>query len=274
MTTTALSPAPARQRVVGFGRLLGSEWLKICSVRSTAWSLIALAVTAIGLNALVTAVIAAHWGSLSESARLSYQGDPTGFLSPAVAVAQIPMGVLGALVVTSEYSTGMIRSSLLAVPRRVPMLAAKAAVFGAIALGMGELLAFPSFLLAKAIIGHHLALSLGDTQVLRAVSGFGLYLAVLGLFSFAIGALTRNIGAAITIIVGVVLVLPSLMSLAPGSLGKHVSAYLPASAGRHIVEAHQEAGDLLSPWQGFGVFCLWTMVLLISAAVLLRSRDV
>jgi ABC-2 type transport system permease protein len=254
--------------------LLLSEWTKIRSVRSTVWSLIILVVTAIGLNALVTAVTIAHWNSISTATKATYTADPTGFLAAALNYAQIPLCVLGAMVITSEYSTGMIRSSVLAVPRRTPMFAAKAAVFCAVAFVVGELLAFPSFLLAETIIGDHLPLSIRNPDVLRAVFGVGLYLGVLGLFSYAIGALVRHTGAAITVIVGFVLVLSGLAQLVPGSAGKHIGAYLPTNAGRLIMSAHQTAENLLSPWQGFGVFCLWTAVLLVAAAVLLRWRDV
>jgi ABC-type transport system involved in multi-copper enzyme maturation permease subunit len=230
--------------------------------------------SALAVDALITAVTIANWDSISAATKRTYVADPTGFLGAALGYAQIPLCVLGAMVITSEYSTGMIRSSVLAVPRRTPMLAAKAAVFGAIAFVAGELLAFPSFLLAEAIIGEHLRLSIRDPDVLRAVFGVGLYLGVLGLFSFAIGALVRHTGAAITVTVGFVLVLSGLARLLPGSAGQHISAYLPANAGRLIMSAHQAPGSLLSPWQGFGVFCLWTAVLLAIAVFLLKRRDV
>jgi ABC-2 type transport system permease protein len=254
--------------------LLRSEWIKIRSVRSTTWSLVILVVTAVGLNVLVTSVTIANWASISAATKHTYAVDPTGFLGAALAYAQIPLCVLGALVITGEYATGMISSSVLAVPRRTPMLAAKAAVFGVTAFVAGELLAFPSFLLAEAIIGDHLPLSIRNPEVFRAVFGVGLYLGVLGLFSFALGAIIRHTAAAITVIVGFVLVLSGLAQLLPGSAGKHLDAYLPANAGRLIMSAHQEPGALLSPWQGFGVFCLWTAVLLAVAMLQFNWRDV
>jgi ABC-2 type transport system permease protein len=160
------------------------------------------------------------------------------------------------------------------VPRRTPMFMAKAVVFGGIAFVVGELLAFPSFLLAEAIIGDHLPLSIRDPSVLRAVFGMGLYLGVLGLFSYAVGALVRHTGAAITVIVGLVLVLSGLARLLPGGIGEHLAAYLPTNAGRLIMSAHQTSQNLLSPWQGFGVFCLWAAVLLAAAGFLLKRRDI
>jgi ABC-type transport system involved in multi-copper enzyme maturation permease subunit len=260
--------------MTGFGRLLRAEWTKIRSVRSTAWSLVLLVVAGIGLNTLVVGLAIANWNSTSASTKASYAADPTGFLAAAVALAQIPLCVLGALVITSEYSTGMIRSSVLAVPRRVPMLAAKAVVFGALAFVVGQLVGFGSYLIAQAIIGHHLPESLGDLSTLRAVFGVGLYLAVLGLFAFAIGALVRHTGAAITIAVGFVVVVSQLAALLPGSVGHHIQDYLPSNAGLMITRAHQEASNLLSPWQGFGVLCIWTVALLGVATYALKRRDV
>jgi ABC-type transport system involved in multi-copper enzyme maturation permease subunit len=276
MTTATLTRTgpPGQGRRAGLGNLLHAEWTKIRSVRSTAWSLAILTVAAIGLNTLVVGLAIASWGTTTAATKQSYLADPTGFLAAALNFAQIPLCVLAVLVIASEYSTGMIRSSVLAVPRRTPMLAAKALVFAAIIFVIGEVIAFSSFLIARAIIGHHLPESLGDPATLRAVFGVGLYLTVLGLFALAIGALVRHTGAAITAVVGFVVVLASLARLLPGSLGQHVAAYLPANAGLLITHAHQESGDLLTPWQGFGVLCLWAVLLLGAAALLFNRRDV
>ena len=278
MTAAALDrPSIGREPRAGladFGRLLHGEWTKIRTVRSSFWALAILTVTTIGINTLIVALVIGHWSTTSVADKHMFAADPTGFLRPVLQNAQIPLCVLGALVITTEYSTGMIRSSILAVPRRVPMLAAKAAVFGAVALVTGEALGFISFMIAQAIIGHRLPESLNDAATFRAVFGVGLYLAVLGLFSLAAGALIRHTAATITAVVGFVVVLGSLARLIPGSVGAHIGAYLPANAGLLITQAHQQAGDLLSPWQGFGVLCLWTALLFGAACWLLRRRDV
>jgi ABC-2 type transport system permease protein len=257
----------------GFCRLVRAEWTKIRSVRSTVWSLGILVVAAIGLNTFITAAGMAGWNSLSAATKQGYLADPTGFLAAALNIAQIPVCVLGAMVITSEYSTGMIRASVLAVPRRTPMLAAKAAVFAAVAFVAGTLVAFASFLSAQAIIRSHIPVSLSDPAVLRAVFGMGLYLAVLGLLGLAIGALVRHTAAALTVVVGVV-VLSNLARTLPGVVGQHIAAYLPTNAGLLITHAHQEPADLFTPWQGFGVLCLWTALLLGAAAWSLGRRDV
>jgi ABC-2 type transport system permease protein len=276
MTTATVVSHPAglvHRRRSAAARLLRSECTKIRSVRSTTWSIAVLVVAAIGLNTLVVGVAIANWNTTSAATKQTYLADPTGFLAAAIGIAQIPLCVLAVLVITSEYSTGMIRTSILAVPRRIPMLAAKAAVVAALAFAIGEVVAFASFLIAQPIIGHHLPESLSDASTLRAVAGVGLYLTVLALFGFAIGAIIRHTGGAITAVVGLVVVARALGGLLPGSVGQHVSAYLPANAGLQITHAHQEVTDLLSPWQGLGVFCLWTLALLAVAAFLLARRD-
>ncbi|MGH3167534.1 MAG: hypothetical protein ACRDN0_16810 [Trebonia sp.] len=181
--------------------------------------------------------------------------------------------MLGVLVITTEYTTGMIRSSMLAVPRRTPMLAAKAAVFSAVAFVAGELLAFVSFPIAQAIIGSRVPESLGDPATARAALGTGLYLALIGLFSLAVGVMVRHTAAAITAVVVIFVVAGDLSQLIPGTVGKHINAYMSANAGILVTYVRQQASNLLSPWQGFGVLCLWTAVLLAAAGFLLARRD-
>jgi len=277
MTTATLGPSQnlaPQERSTGFGRLLRAEWTKIRSVRSTAWSLAILVVAAIGFDIVITAVTMASWRTATAADKAIYLADPTGFLGPALLLAQIPLCVLGVMVTAGEYSTGMIRSSVLAVPRRTPVLAAKAAVFAAITFVVGDVVASASFLIRQRIISHHIPVSLSGPAVLRAVFGMGLYVTVLGLFGLAIGGVIRHTGAAITVAVGFVVVLSNLAQALPGSIGRHIAAYLPTNAGVLITHAHQEGSDLLSPWQGFGVLCLWTALLLAAAANLLRRRDV
>jgi ABC-2 type transport system permease protein len=159
------------------------------------------------------------------------------------------------------------------VPRRLTMFAAKAVVFGLLVLVVGVFVSFASFAIGAPIVHSKAPVSLSDPGVLRAVVGGGLYLAMLGLFALAIGGIVRHTAAGITGVIGFVLVLSPLAQLLPGSFGDHVHAYLPSEAGHLIAQAHQGRNDLLTPWQGYGVFCLWTAVLLIVAAVLLKRRD-
>ncbi|MDA8321239.1 MAG: ABC transporter permease [Actinomycetota bacterium] len=259
----------------GFGGLLLAEWTKIRSVRSTLWTLILFVVLTVGLTAGLTALIAANWNAPHSAARnATIAADPAGFIFGAgIGLGQLTICVLGVLVITTEYSTGVIRASLLAVPRRIPMLVAKSAVFAALLIVVAEIVAFGSFFAGSALLHSRVPVALGDPGVTRATVGVGLYLTVLGLFALAIGALIRHTAGAIAAVIGVVLVVPILTGLLPGSWGAHLNAYLPEQAGALIYQARPAASALLSPWQGFGVFCAWTLVLLVAAGLLLSRRD-
>ena len=279
MTTTSVTSArpagPATGGRAGFANLMRAEWTKIRSVRSTVWTLLIFIVVCVGLTALIAWLTESHWnGPHAASRDASALSDPVGFiLGAGVGLGQLAIAVLGVLVMTSEYSSGVIRASLLAVPRRIPMLAAKAVVFALLLLVVTEIVAFCSFFAGSAILHAHVAVSLGDSGVARAVAGAGLYLTVLGLFSLAIGTMIRHTAGAISTAIGVVFVLPILSGLLPGSWGAHINAYLPEQAGTLITHTQEQSGDLLSPWQGFGVLCIWTVLALAVAAYLLERRD-
>jgi len=276
--TTATTPADLTAELEakrpGFNRLLIAEWTKIRSVRSTIWTLLLFVIVTIGFTTLFMALTEAQWNKQDASQKANIIADPMGsILGSGLFLGQLTICVLGCLVITSEYSTGMIRASLLAVPRRVPMLAAKAMVFAAVVFVVGLVVSFVSFFIGQAILHAHVSVSLSQPGVARAVIGADLFLTVLGLFALAIGAIIRHSAGAITTVIGFVLVLAPLAQLLPGSLGKHVHAFLPSEAGHSIVELHKVKGDILSPWQGFGVFCAWTALLMIIGIVMLKRRD-
>jgi len=280
MTIQYQAPAPAAVPA-GQGRrapwtgVLRAEWTKIRSVRSTLWSLAAFVVVAIGLNALVATVLSATWNRPKQGdTHVQLLADPTGVLfGIGFYLGQLALCVLGAMVMTNEYSTGAIRSSLLAVPRRLPMLAAKAAVFAALTLVVSAVTVFVTFFLSTAILSSHATITLGQPGVLRATFGAILYLTVLGLFALAIGGIIRHTAGAITTVIGLVLLLPIIVAFIPGTVAHHIRGYLPSVAGALAGQTVQESGDVLSPWQGFGVFCLETVILLVVAGWLLRQRD-
>lgn len=279
-TTSPVTPTrgpedPAAGRHAGFAGLLRAEWTKIRSVRSTVWTLVIFVVVCVGFTALIAWLTETHWYGPRAAARdLRAISDPVGFiLGTGVGLGQLAIGVLGVLVITSEYSSGVIRASLLAVPRRLPVLAAKAVVFAVLLLVVTEIVAFCSFFVGSAILHAHVPVSLSGSGVTRAVAGAGLYLTVLGLLALAIGTIIRHTAGSISVIIGIVFVLPILAGLLPSSWGAHINAYLPEQAGTLITKTHQQAGDLLSPWQGFGVLCIWTVLALAAAAYLLERRD-
>lgn len=281
--TTESPAAPARVPAIPAARsgtlardLMSAEWTKIRSVRSTIWTLTLFVVITLGLTALFTWLTVANWNgprAADRDARIVL--DPVGFiLGSGLGLGQLTLCVLGVLVITTEYSTGTIRASLLAVPRRLEMLTAKAVVFAGLLIVVAEIVAFGSFFIGSALLHSKVPVSLSDHNVTRAVVGAGLYLTVLGLFSLAIGVVIRHTAGAITTAIGVVFVLPILAGLLPGSWGAHVNGYLPEQAGTLIGQQHPPAdGNVLSAWEGFGVFCLWTAVLLAIGAYLLHRRD-
>lgn len=271
---TAEAQAPENRSGAAFPRLLVMEWTKFRSVRSTVWSLLAFAVLAVGLAALITALTVNSWDKADPDQKAAWLRDPTGnILGSGFFLGQLAICVLGVMVITSEYSTGMIRASLLAVPKRTPMLVAKALVFSAVTFVVGEIVSFGAFFVAAPILHSKVPISLSDKGVLRALIGAGLYLTMLGLFAMTIGALVRHTAGAITGVIGFVLVLAPLAQLLPGSAGKHIHAYLPTEAGHLVAQSAPGKNDLLSAWQGFGVFALWTAVLLIAAGWMLKRRD-
>jgi ABC-2 type transport system permease protein len=271
---TPIQLPPTGARRPGVANLLLSEWTKLRSVRSTVWSLLLLVVLTLGITVLITAITSAQWNKIGAASQAQLLADPvSGILSAGVQFGQLTVIVLGVLVITSEYSTGAIRASLLAVPRRIPMLAAKGTVFAALVLVLGEIVMFASFFIGAAILHSHVPVSLGGPSIARAVAGGGLYLAVLGLFAMAIGTIVRHTAGAITGVIAFVIVLEPLSSLIPGTWGNHIHDYLPTSAGRLIIQTTTQSGQVLSSWEGFGVFCLWTAVLLVVAGYLLNRRD-
>jgi ABC-2 type transport system permease protein len=287
----AAAPIPARRP--GFAGVMLAEWTKIRSVRSTVWTLIIFVVVSLGLTTLFTWLTLNALNNGRGDARSSgIVTDPVNFiLGTGLGLGQLAICVLGALVITSEYSSGAIRAGLLAVPRRYPVILAKGLVFAALVLVVGEIVAFLSFFIGKTLVDGHvvtlhgheggqaitvhhtITVSLSQPGVLQAVVGSGLYLTVLGLFALAIGGLIRHTAGAITAVIGMVLVIFPLAGLLPSSWGAHVHAYLPTIAGQLITQDKPTAGQLLSAWQGFGVFCAWTVLLLAAAIFLLQRRD-
>ncbi len=255
--------------------LLTAEWTKIRSIRSTVWSLLAFVVVAIGFSVLVAAVVSNNWdkpGAQDNHATLVH--DPTALIFGAgFGVGQLAICVLGVIVISSEYSSGTIRASLLAVPRRLPMLAAKAAVFALLDLVASAITVFAVFFISTAILRSHISITLSQPGVLRADIGAILYLTVLGLFAMGIGGLIRHTAGAIAAVIALVLVVPPLISLIPGTIANHIHGYLPTVAGELVAQTSQQPADVLSPWQGFGVFCVWTALVLGACGYLLVRRD-
>ena len=276
--TAEVTPAVApHAHPAGFGHILLAEWTKIRSVRSTTWTLILFVIITIGFTALITWVTVANWNGPHAAVRDARAvSDPTTIIfGVSVYLGQLTLSVLGVLVIATEYSTGVIRASLLAVPKRLPMLLGKVVVFAALIVILAEIVAFGSFFVGSAILHSKVSVSLTGPNVLRSTIGAGLYLTVFGLFAMGIGTLVRHTAGAISIAVGVAFVLPILAGLLPDtSFWNHLVGYLPEQAGSLIYAVRDNSNQaVLSAWQGFGVLCIWTALLLGVGGYLLRRRD-
>ena len=261
----------AALRASTFGDVLRSEWTKFRSVRSTFWALTVTVVVGIGLGAAISAATAHGYAKLSVSGKLSW--NPAEVSLDGVAIASLAIAVLGVLCISSEYSSGMIRTSLIAVPKRGRVLAAKSLVFAAVTFVVGEVTSFTAFFVGQALIsGHAPHAALGDPGVARAVVGGGLYLAALAVLSVAAGALLRHPAAAIAAMMAVVLVLPLIAEALPDSWRNPVTEFWPTQAGGQLASVHH-AAHTLQPWPGFGVMCLFVAIVYAIAWTLLDRRD-
>ncbi len=282
-TTSATTPTVA-VRPVGLGRVLRSEWIKLWSLRSTYWT-IALTLLAMVMLAVLMAFAAGAVASEGSFAPDEVGLDGLTVLGTAYGMAQLVIAVLGVLVVTGEYSTGMIRSSLTAVPTRFPVLAAKAVLVAVVSFVVGVVGIALSYVLTMPMLADAGgAADLGDPGTLRMFWGTGLYLAGVGLFGLAIGTLVRHSAGAIAVVVGILLILPTVLQVAMNGLEwlRDIYPYLPTTAGERIIALGGPAEDmmgmpgmpaLLDPWVGYGVFLAYVVVALLAAAVLLRRRD-
>ncbi len=261
---------PTRSRAAGFADVLRSEFTKLASVRSTYLTLIA----AFGVTITASVGLCEAYVRRASQLRLTQlKFNPTSYSLTGILVAQLAIGVLGVLVITSEHASGMIRSTFAAVPQRGTVLAAKALVFGAVTLLVGEVASFSAFGIGQFILtARHAQESLTDPGVLRAVVGAGLYLTVLGLLALAIGVIIRHSAGAIATLFGILLVLPAMTEGLPDSLQNQINPYLPGNAGQAIFRT---AGDahLLAPWSGFALFCLYATVAMTAAVITIRTRD-
>ena len=280
-TTTQQAPLlPARSGRAGFGGTLRSEFTKIGSVRSTYWTLLMLLAVSVGIGAAISTVVAGGWSQPPPPPVPGAPSPPPDVyeatqvsLAGLLVLGQLVIVVLGVLVLTAEYSPGMIRTSLIAMPRRIVIYVAKALAVAAVALAVSLATAFIAFYLGQALLArsHHSA-TLAGPGVLRAVIGSALYLTLCGLFAFAAAAIIRNTAGTITAMIGLLFVLPALVNVLPW--GNDLVRWLPTSAARAIsATVGGQDPHLFSPWGQFAVFAVCTAVLLVVGGILFRKRD-
>jgi len=268
--TVSLDPranVPGARRP-GFGATLRAEWIKFWSVRSTFWSTAMLFVLGAGLTTLVCALAAKDIasGAAGES--------PGSFVTWGMMIAQITAIVLGTLVITSEYGTGMIRATLAATPRRGRVLAAKALVLSSTLFVVGTVTAFAGYFAGNWFLEREgVGLALSDEGVLRSMFGSGLYMAGLGLFAAAFGLLVRHTAAAVSAVLGLVFVVGNMAWLLPGTWGEVIAKAMPGNAGSGVATPVSFNPELLGPWTGFAVFAGEVALLTLVAWATFRRRD-
>jgi ABC-2 type transport system permease protein len=263
VTRSAFRPATYRDA-------LRSEWTKLRSVQATYWSLLIAAVLGIGLGALISGLSANRY---HQDPGLHFDWNATDHSLRSLLIAQLAFAVLGVITVTAEYSTGMIRTSLTAVPKRIRMMSAKLAVFTAVVLVAGQVIAFATFGIGQMLFhGEAPSASLGQHLVLRAVIGAGLYLAVLGLMGGAFGVLLRNAAAGIAVMVALLFVLPGIANALPSNWSQPIEEWWPTNAGQQVAMTVRDS-HTLPAWAGFGWMALFTAVVLTVSFVWLQRRD-
>jgi hypothetical protein len=277
VVSTTLEPAASRRERNTFADVLRSEWTKLRTVRSTYWTLIAATVTSIAIGALACAAYVHHFHEASPAAqRLTIAHgdfDSAGQSLIGLSLGQLVIGVLGVLVVSAEYRTGMMRTALTAVPRRMTVLLAKVACFGGVALVSGQILSFGAYFLGQAVLSNaSLGSGIGDPGMARAVVGTGVFIALVGLCGLGLGAMVRHTAGAVSALLGFVLVLSVIVQALPGRWGSAVGKFLPYEIGEQVVSG-QRLSQHLSPGVGLAVMAGYAAVFLAVGAALLVRRD-
>ncbi|MFF8590813.1 ABC transporter permease [Streptomyces sp. NPDC015220] len=252
-------------------QVIRSEWTKIRSVASTVWTLSLAVVVTLALGMLISALSRNEYGGMDPRERLSF--DPTFASFAGMALGQLAMIVFGVLVVSNEYSTGVIRTSLAAVPRRGAFLASKVAVATALALLVSMATSFTAFFLGQAMLGPLLRTTLGSPGVLRAVIGGGLYMTLIAVFSMGVAAMLRSPMLSLGVLMPFFFLVSNI--LANVSATRKIGQYLPDQAGSRIIRVLPRIGDdtPYGPWGGLGIMVLWVIAALAGGYLLLRKRD-
>jgi ABC-2 type transport system permease protein len=317
MTTTtttnvrlsALPPATGRAGLAG---AIASEFTKIRSVRSTYWTLAALLIVSVGIGAAICAGQAANFNQ--------NPGNVAGFdatqtsLAAFFEIGQLIIAVLGAMAITSEYSTGMIRTSLTAQPRRGVVYTAKAIVFTSVTLVISVITSFIAFFLGQALLGHGVSASLFHTvkihtgvigciskggpgggggaacpqgsltfvgttvitpgTVLAAIIGTALFVTIVALIAYGVGAIIRHTAGTIAIVIAALFIIPILENALPDNWHNDIQRFLPDAANQVVsVTVGGPVQHLWSAWPQLGVTALWAAVLVGIGAYLFRKRD-
>ncbi|WP_051451546.1 ABC transporter permease subunit [Actinospica robiniae] len=257
-----------------FPEAMDSEFAKLRTVRSTWWTLVASLIASAGISFLIAVVRSVNWNSLPASQRASL--DMYSVVS-GVYFGVLVTGVLGVLVVATEYTTGMMRTALTAFPRRGTLFAAKALVLAGVVLVLGLIIAFASYGLAEPFYARHgLQLSLTHEANLRAVLAVPVYLVLVALMGLAFGFLLRHTAGAISSLMGLMFVIPIITNFLPGTIGKNINKVMPSNAGGAMITTTRlsiDGNPHLTPLGGLITLLIWVAALTVPALLLFRRRD-
>ncbi|MDX6220740.1 MAG: type transport system permease protein [Frankiales bacterium] len=275
MTTLTAEPAhttsaaAVQVQPVTQARVLSSEWIKMRSLRSTGLTLLAGLVAMVAVGWLVGWATNAHWSRMAADERARFS--PIDSSLTGYHLAQLAVGVLGVLLISGEYATGMIRATFAAVPHRLPVLWAKAALYAVVTFVLMLIAGFAAFLGGQQFLSSH-GTTLSATHALRDVIGVAGYLTLIGVLAVALGFIIRSTAGGIATLFGLLLVLPGIGQVLPTSWQLHTLPYLPSNAGASMFTESTDPGSL-SASGGLFVLCLWVVAGLIGAAVLVKRRD-
>ncbi|AEW96571.1 MULTISPECIES: ABC transporter permease [Streptomycetaceae] len=249
--------------------VLRSEWTKLRSVRSTAWTLSLAALITVGLGLLLSWLTNRQFDHMTPRERLTF--DPTYTSFAGMTIGQLLMIVFGVLVVSAEYSTGMIRTSLAAVPQRGVLLGCKVAVATGLAVAVGMVTAFAAFFAGQAVLGAHHT-TIGEPGVLRAVVGGGLYLTLITVFAMGVAAMLRGPLLSLAILMPFFFLISGVLGVVGAT--RKVARYLPDQAGQKVMMVLASHDDRpYGPWTGLGIMALWVVAALAGGYLTLRRRD-
>ncbi|ONK11142.1 ABC transporter permease [Streptomyces sp. MP131-18] len=250
------------------GWVLTSEWTKIRSVRSTLWTLAAALVVTVALGMLISFLVRQSYDDLSREERLTF--DPTFISFAGTSLGQLAMIAFGILVVSNEYSTGMIRASLTAVPQRGVLMGAKLVIATALALLVGMLTSFLTFFLGQAMLGDHRT-DLGEPGVLRAVFGGGLYMGLIALFAMGVTWMLRSPMLSFGVLIPFFFMISSILANVEAT--EKIGDYLPDQAGSRIMAVIDDGERPYGPWTGLLIMLAWVAASLLAGYVVLKRRD-
>jgi ABC-2 type transport system permease protein len=248
-----------------------SEWIKFRSVRSTIIGTLVFVVLTIGLGVLVTSLVRANWNTLDLARKVTF--DPVSTSLGGLFFGQFAVGVIGSLFITTEYTSGAVRTSLTAVPNRMRLALAKLVVLVTSMLVISEIICLAAFVIGMQIFSGVVPTdSLSSGPVLRSVLLAGVYLTLLAVFGFSLGLILRQSVACISVFVSLLLIVPIIVFLLPQSLQNSIQKFEPSSLGSSMMSVVPKS-EMFGAWPAFGILTVYVVVLFAIGVTMFQSRD-